>query len=91
MTRYITERVDPKEVLSAEVKAAGGQTAWSRRHGIARSFVTNALAGRRPFSAKLLAALGIVKTTVYMRTRIEPTFVNLQLGEPWTPPEGDKP
>lgn len=88
-TKYITERVDPRAVLAEAVTSAGGQTALARRIGISRTFITNTLAGRRPFSARLLAALGIERVTIYVRHRAKRSFFNTVQGEPWTPQESE--
>lgn len=55
------------ELLQHEVALAGGQTAWGKLHGAASNAVNTAVRGTRSPSAQIVAALGYVSRTVYLR------------------------
>ena len=49
-------------------EAAGGQSAWAKRHGISVSYVSDVLNARTDPGEKILAALGLVARTTYHRS-----------------------
>lgn len=63
MNDNIIEGLDPQALLRVAVRAAGGQSAFARKHGISPSYVSNVLAGRRGFGDDLLAVLGCQRVT----------------------------
>jgi DNA-binding phage protein len=63
--------LEPKEIvqlLRAEVKKAGSQTAWAKRVGIERSFVNFVLHGRKQPTEKIILALGLRRV---LRQRVD--------------------
>ena len=52
--------------MRAACKAAGGQAAWSERHGISPAYVSDVLNSRREPGPKILAALGLRKVVRYV-------------------------
>ena len=53
--------------LRAEIRRAGSADAWSKAAGISPTFTSDVLASRRPFSDRMLRALGLSRETVYRR------------------------
>ena len=56
--------LEPKEVVRlfrAEVQMAGSISAWARRTSIQRATVSNVFHNKKPFSKKMLRALGLRK------------------------------
>ncbi|SHK43766.1 hypothetical protein SAMN02745194_04918 [Roseomonas rosea] len=51
--------------LRAAIAAAGSQEAFARRVGVAASFISEVAGGRRNFTDRILAAMGLRKVTVY--------------------------
>ena len=64
-------RVDLLKLLSRGCDKAGGQSAWAAKHDIARSVVSDTLAGRREPSEAIINALGFVKVVRYVQMRGE--------------------
>jgi hypothetical protein len=48
-----------RRALAEAVAKAGSQTAWAEAHDFPRPYIAQVLAGDRPASAKMLAALGL--------------------------------
>ncbi|MGV8949709.1 MAG: hypothetical protein ACOH2M_01310 [Cypionkella sp.] len=67
MENTILEGVDPQALLRVAVHAAGGQSAFARKHGISSSYVSNVLADRRGFGGDLLAVLGCERVAAVVR------------------------
>jgi len=55
--RGLTE-IEMRDVLLYHVRAAGGQRAFARLHGVNHAFVSRVLAGHQPVGKKLAAVLG---------------------------------
>lgn len=55
----IFELDDVVAFLRREVEKAGGQLAWSKKTGIERTSLNQTLRGRRPPSARIIAALNL--------------------------------
>ena len=56
--------LDDKDVaflLRKVIEREGSISAFARRHGIERSYLTNVLNGKRPASSSLLKTLGLTK------------------------------
>lgn len=51
--------------LKAACDAAGGQRAWSRKHGISSKWINNVLRGRQSISPGLTLALGYRRVIEY--------------------------
>lgn len=51
--------------LREACRKAGGQKAWAEAHGFSASFVSDVLNAKRPIPDSVLAALGLVRVTVY--------------------------
>jgi DNA-binding phage protein len=60
----IFDKKDVARLLRSEVKRAGGQSAWARKTGIERTYLTKVLAGQKPPSKRILYALKL--RTVYV-------------------------
>lgn len=48
-----------RQMLRAACDKAGSQMAWANKHRITPAYVSDALAGKRHFGPRILAALGI--------------------------------
>jgi DNA-binding transcriptional regulator YdaS (Cro superfamily) len=57
LSRYIEE----------QVKQYGSQSSYAKHLGISASYLNDYLSLRRKPGAKILSALGLVKTTLYVR------------------------
>jgi hypothetical protein len=53
--------------LRTAIRAAGSEAAFARAHGLRRQDVNDASSSRRPPSPAVLAALGLVPVTRYVR------------------------
>jgi hypothetical protein len=55
--------------LARACNHAGGQTRWAESHGVSQGFVSRVLRGERPFSRKLLKAMGYQEegVTIYRK------------------------
>jgi hypothetical protein len=53
--------------LRRECRAAGGQSAWARLHGVSRQVVQAVCSGDRPPGARIAAKLGYEQQTIYVR------------------------
>lgn len=51
--------------LRAACREAGSQKAWAQAHGLSEQFVSDAVNAKRPMSDSILAALGLLRVTVY--------------------------
>lgn len=60
----MAKKVDPIVTLRAHVKAFGTQNRVAVVLGVSPTYIGDLLAGRRPFSARMLAALGLEKAIV---------------------------
>jgi hypothetical protein len=58
-----------RKLLGREVRRAGGQVAWARRHGLHPSTINKVLNEQRLPGRKMLAALNLHKVIAYERTR----------------------
>lgn len=55
--------------LSRQCDMAGGQSEWARRHGVARTQVSEAISGRRDIPLGILNAMGLVRVVRYVPAR----------------------
>lgn len=62
---YVLEQL--RHELRRQCKASGGQSAFARRKGLSRVYVTNVLAGNTLPGEKVLAAIGFEKVVLYRR------------------------
>lgn len=60
---------DVRKAMIKACQAAGSAVAWATRHGISPAYVADVRHGRRAPGYKILAALGIERTTVYRAAR----------------------
>ena len=51
--------------LRQACRDAGSQKAWAEAHGFSATFVSDVLNARRPMPDSVVAALGLMKVTVY--------------------------
>ena len=58
---------DLRADLLTQCNRAGGQSAWSRKHGIAQSTVSQVLGGHRDPTESIINALGYSQVTRYVR------------------------
>lgn len=58
--------------LNAAVRAAGGQTAFAKQHGLTKQNVSQALSSKRPPPPVILKALNLRKVTGYVLTNGQP-------------------
>jgi hypothetical protein len=69
MTRQKTSKLltadDVRELLRAEIRAAGTQSNWARQKGVNRSIVCSILAGGATLQPKVVKALGLKKIVAY--------------------------
>lgn len=56
---------DVQDKLRRLCEAAGGQGRWAEQNGLAASFISDVLNGRRDPSEKLLSKLGLKRRIVY--------------------------
>ena len=61
-----------REHLRIACKAAGGQTAWARAHGLSISQVNGACCGERAVGPRIAAKLGYEQITVYIKRGVSP-------------------
>lgn len=54
-------------ILAASVKRSGSANRWGRKHGFSSAFVREVLAGTKPVSPRLLAALGLQRRVEIVR------------------------
>ncbi len=54
------------ERLRDHIAMAGSQIAMAQKTGVARSTISNVLAGRRKISPEVLRAIGVRRTMVYV-------------------------
>ena len=59
----VFDEKDVLRLLRSEVKRAGGQSAWARKTGIERTYLSKVLAGQKPPSKRIINALKL--RTVY--------------------------
>ncbi len=59
---------DPRKTLEQVVKEAGTQRAAADKLDISQQYLCDLLSGRRPFSEKMLAKLGLESVIVRSRT-----------------------
>lgn len=57
---------DLRRILSQQCEMAGGRLAWSRRHGIQPSVVTETISGKRDPSERVINAMGYVRVERFM-------------------------
>jgi transcriptional regulator with XRE-family HTH domain len=50
---------DVRALLAVHCKMQGGQSAFARKHGLTRAYVSQVLAGQRPPSPRLCKGLGL--------------------------------
>jgi len=60
--------VDVRVLLKAECDKAGSQRAWAKAHGVSAAYVSDVLSDRRNPGRSILAPLGLIETTRYVRT-----------------------
>jgi DNA-binding phage protein len=56
---HLLDESEIRKLLRAEVAAAGGQSAWAKKHRISRPFLNYVLREREPPSENILRALGL--------------------------------
>jgi len=61
--------VQVQSLLRADVAMAGGQSEWSRRTGLNRTYLNKVLRGKKPIGQRISGAVGLRK--VPSRTEIE--------------------
>lgn len=60
-----------RALLKAMCGNAGGMRAWGRKHDVTAAYVSRVIAGKKIPGKKLLDAMGLEPSTVYvMKTRI---------------------
>jgi hypothetical protein len=59
---------DVRVLLRAECHLAGSQRAWAKAHGVSAAYVSDVLSDRRNPGRSILAPLGLIETTRYVRT-----------------------
>lgn len=60
-----------RALLKAMCGNAGGMRAWGRKHGVTAAYVSRVIAGKKIPGKKLLDAMGLEPSTVYvMKTRV---------------------
>lgn len=57
------------KLLTREVKRAGGQVAWAKKHGLHSTTVNKTLRKQRPLTPSIIGALKVKKVTAYQRAR----------------------
>lgn len=55
-----------RALLKAMCGNAGGMRAWGRKHGVTAAYVSRVIAGKRIPGKKLLDAMGLEPSTVYV-------------------------
>jgi hypothetical protein len=60
---------DVRRAMIEACRAAGSAVAWATKHGISPAYVADVRHNRRAPGHKILAALGIKRTTVYRAAR----------------------
>jgi hypothetical protein len=60
---------DVVRLLRSEVKRAGGQQEWARKHGVVPSMISMVLSGDRPPNKKIISALKLRRIVVFERVR----------------------
>lgn len=63
----LTEQ-DVRDRLRAAVTAAGGQRRFAEAHGFTPAYVNDVLHGKRALADRILAAIGVKRTTIYQVT-----------------------
>lgn len=64
------DTIDLADIYALMRKAiadAGGQSAWAARVGVSPQYVSDVVNGRRDPAARMLAAVGVKRVTVYRR------------------------
>lgn len=58
-------------LLTRRIEKAGSQSAWAKANGISAPYVNDVLNFRRAPGAKILAALGLIRTVDYRKDRAD--------------------
>jgi len=65
MTDSLLNREEVRRLLVAGCIQAGGQGRWAQQHGVAPSYVSEVLNGRRAPGYGILSALGLERVIAY--------------------------